>query len=121
MASTNILKKSVEAGKNLASRAKSLNGFFANAAKWLATGLAIVLGSAVLSPLIKRLPYINKFAAGGTLIASTVLIIGAGLLMMTPFKILRFLAAGLGITGFLQLISPVATNLVDKAMNVVGV
>lgn len=118
----NIIKTVVSEGKGLAKKTNvNITSFMKNSAKFLATGLAVVLGTAFLIPLIRRIPFINKLASGGTIVASLILMGLATVLASLKFGFARFLAAGLGITAGIQLVQLVASPLIEKALAVVRV
>ena len=79
--------------------------FMSSMLKWAATGLAVVLASAVLVPLLRRLPYVNRLQSGSAVVAGVVLMVAAGFIAMLKMDFAHFLAAGLGIAGAISALS----------------
>ncbi len=117
---TNTIKEVVSQAGKVGSKVSGVQSFLVSNAKWLVTGLAVVLAGALLVPLIQRLPFLSRFTSGGRAIAGIALMVIAGFVAMLNFGVTQFLAAGLGIAGAISLLTVVLSRPLAIAQNAVA-
>ena len=105
---------------SVGSKVSGTHSFVTSMLKWAATGLAVVLASAVLVPLLRRLPYLNRLQSGSAVVAGLVLMVAAGFIAMLKMDFAYFLAAGLGIAGAISALSTLLSPALARVNDVVS-